>query len=165
MNNEIISFTTRSPRQGEVNGKDYIFISEEQFQDYLNKNELIEYTYYGGNYYGMIKSEIDYKLSLGDAFAIVDYHGMKQLKKLYENTLTIFIYIDKEQAIHNMRSRGDSEEYIKKRMETYDEEVTNLVFYDEVVTNYPNELQQAIEDVRNILYFMEEINEKETYRN
>jgi Guanylate kinase len=162
MDNEIISFTTRSPRQGEIDGKDYIFISENQFQQYLINNELIEHTQYGGNFYGLLKSEIDYKLSLGNAFAIVDYNGVKQLKKLYDNVLTIFIYTDKEYAIYNMQNRGDSDEFIRKRMETYDEEITNLLYYDEVVTNYPNELEQAIEDVKNIIsYYNSEENDEE----
>lgn len=152
MNNEIVSFTTRPPRKGEVNGIDYIFISQGEFKELLDNNGLIEYTNYGGNYYGVTRQEYESKLNAGDAFFICDVEGMKQMKEIHENCLSIFIYCDRETVENNMRKRGDKEENIQKRLSTYDEEMLNMVYYDQVVTNRENELQETIETVRDIIY-------------
>ena len=151
MNNEIISFTTRPKRRNEVDGKDYIFITKEQFHKLLNSNGLIEHTEYGGNYYGVTKEEFENKLNKGDAFFIADYNGMKQVKQIYPYCETIFIYVKKEDAERNMRERGDSEEFIQKRLSTYEDEIDNLIYYDHVVVNNYNELEETIEKVRLII--------------
>jgi guanylate kinase len=151
MNNEIISFTTRPKRPHEVDGKDYIFITKEQYHDMFNKGELAEWTEYGGNYYGLTKQEIDSKLQKDHAYCIVDAHGMQQLKKLYPNTVTIFIYTSKEDAEKQMRQRGESESTIQLRLSTYEKEMLNRHLYDYVVRNNHGRLEDTIEIVRNII--------------
>jgi Guanylate kinase len=151
MDNELISFTTRQKRQGETEGKDYIFISKEEFDDLYNNNGLIEWTEYSGNYYGLTREELETKLSQGDCFFICDVHGMKQMKRMYDNCISIFIYSEKQDIENRMRLRGDSEENILKRMSTYEDEVFNLVYYDEVVVNYEGQLEETIQKIKDIV--------------
>jgi guanylate kinase len=152
MNNELVSFTTRTKREKEVEGIDYIFISELEFEKLLNTNGLIENTNYGGNYYGLTREELNSKLALGDVFFICDVVGMKQIKKIYPNTVSIFIYSSKEDCESNMRDRGDTEQNIHKRLSTYETEIENLVLYDHVVTNARGFLEDTINDVKDIIY-------------
>lgn len=151
--NIIMSFTTREPRQGEINGVDYHYISKEQFDYMQSNNELAEWTEYGGNFYGLIRDEIESKLIKGSAFVIVDYNGMKQLKELYPDSVSIFIYTTKDDCIMQMRMRGDSNENILKRLDTYDEEMKNRVHYDYVVKNKRGQLNECIKVVRSIVEY------------
>lgn len=152
MKNELISFTTRLKRENEVNGIDYIFITELEFEKLLDTNGLIENTNYGDNFYGLTRDELNSKLALGDVFFICDVVGMRQIKKIYPNTVSIFIYSTKEDCEANMRDRGDTEQNIHKRLSTYETEIENLVLYDHVVTNYRGLLEDCIQDVRDIVY-------------
>ncbi|RXZ78062.1 guanylate kinase [Paenibacillaceae bacterium] len=151
MNNEFVSFTTREPRVGEIHGKDYFFITKEEFQDLHDGGKLVEMTEYSDNYYGLTKQEVNTKLSIGDTFFICDFNGMKQIKKMYPESISIFFYCEKEEVEANMRDRGDSEDNIAKRLRTYDEEITNLIHYDYVVTNKRGNIEEAIQDVKDIL--------------
>jgi guanylate kinase len=133
---EIVSVTTRNMREGEVEGVDYYFVDNETFYNMKLNDELAEYTdYYGSSNYGVTKTEIDSKLSRGDAYIIVDYHGFKQLKALYPDLVGIFIYTDKDTAEKRMKSRGDSMETIDIRLSTYEAEMMNKHQYDYVLKN------------------------------
>ncbi|GFN32495.1 guanylate kinase [Paenibacillus xylaniclasticus] len=151
MDNELISFTTREPRVGEVNGVDYIFITKDEFSYLLKNNGLIEFTEYAGNQYGLTRKEYENKLSKGDAFVVVDIHGMRQLKKVHEKCISIYVYAEKDEVELNMRDRGDSEESIIKRLKTYDDEINNMIYYDHVVINERGRIDETIECVRDIL--------------
>jgi guanylate kinase len=151
MANEITSFTTREPRENEINGVDYIFLTQIEFDWLLNNDGLVEYTNYDGNNYGITRSELYSKLSKDDAFAIVDFNGMKQLKRLYDKCETIFIYCTKEDAEKHMRIRGSSQEMIDKRMSTYESEIENLYYYDYVLENKNGYLDEAISIVKDII--------------
>jgi guanylate kinase len=137
MNNEVISFTTRAPRPGEVNGSDYLFISDAEFDLLYRNNGLAEYTdYYGTAKYGITMSELVGRLRKGNAFVVVDVVGKRQLQSMYHNCLSIFMwmpYIDKAET--RMRLRGDSEENIQKRLKTYSEELNNFSEYDILLDN------------------------------
>ena len=135
MDSEIIWFTTRQKRDGEVEGKDYIFITREEFDELLLNNGLIENTCYGGNYYGVTRSEFENKLSQADSFFIADYNGMQQIREFHENTTTIFIHCDKERCKQNMLKRGDKVELVEKRLSTYENEIQNSVYFDHLVFN------------------------------
>ena len=142
MSNELISFTTREKRKGEVNGVDYHFIND-QHNTLVYRNKLIEKTFYGGNYYGLTKDEVDSKLKLGHAFAIVDCNGMQQLKKYYDNCVTIMLHTTKEHAMLQMLKRGDSAHSIESRLSTFNEELSNKQFYDYCVFNKHGKFEQT----------------------
>lgn len=151
MQNEIVSFTTREKRPGEVDGIDYIFIPLEKYEEMDANGQLAEKTKYADNFYGLTKDEIETKLSEGDAFCIVDSHGMKQLKQLYNNVSTIFIHTSKEDARKQMEHRGESEAIISKRLSTYEAEMKNRGLYDYVVKNNHGKIEQTIKIVQDIL--------------
>lgn len=152
MDNEIISFTTREKRNGEKHGIDYKYITIEEFDNLKQENKLIESVEYGGNYYGIDSYELNNKLNKGYAFCIVDYHGMLQMKDLYENCCTIFIYNSSSSiAKKQMKSRGDSDDKIASRLKTYKEEMANRKHYDYVIKNNHGQLDKTIEIVKNII--------------
>jgi guanylate kinase len=151
MKNELVSFTTRAPRIGEINGKDYIFITKDEFTSLLESGGLMESTEYGGNHYGLTRKEFEYKLEIGDAFFICDINGMKQMKSLYDNCLSIFIYADKEDIHQRMIVRGDKEELILKRLSTHEEEIQNMKFCDHVVVNDQDNIDNVVGKILTIL--------------
>ncbi len=151
MDNEIISFTTRKQRINEIDGRDYVFITEEEFQKLLHNDGLIEWTKYDNNHYGVSKDELHNKTSKDDAYWIADFNGMKQMKKLYSNCITIFFFAEKKDCEDRMRSRGDSETNIQKRLSTYSEEIENLVYYDHVINTSTNTKDDVIETVKDII--------------
>lgn len=137
MENEVVSFTTRAMRPGEVDGIDYVYITEERFKELYASNGLAEYTtYYGNASYGITMEELTSKLAKGDAFVIVDVVGKQQLEQLYDNTVSVFVWMPfVEEAIARMRKRGDAEELIQKRLRTYEEEIANFPQYDYLIDN------------------------------
>ena len=152
MTNEIISFTTRGKRTGEQEGKDYKYITIDDFNNMKDKGKLIEFVNYNGNYYGIDSEELNYKLSKGDAFCIVDYHGMEQLKNIYNNCCTIFLYnTSTSQAAKQMKIRGDKDDAIISRLKTYSDELANRKHYDYVIRNNAGKLENTIEIVKNII--------------
>jgi guanylate kinase len=157
MDNELVSFTTRKSRSGEVDGKDYIFISKEEFNHLLTNDGLMEQTEYSGQFYGLTRQEFETKIANGHVFFICDVNGMTQMKTLYDNCISIFIYAEKEDAIKQMKLRGDNEESINKRVNTYEDEISNMYQFDEVVVNRHGELEQTIEIVKDII--MEAVND------
>ncbi|MNS85176.1 Guanylate kinase [compost metagenome] len=150
MNNEIISFTTRAKRSGEVDGEDYLYISEEEFRRLYDKGEIVESTtYYGRANYGITLQELEYKLSKGPAFVIVDVEGKKQLEEFYKDTVSIFFNVSQSNAELRMRSRGDAPETIASRLETIEEESNNFFLYDYIV-----DANQSKEDVIRSIHFI-----------
>ena|SRR5206468_4638902 len=151
MDNEILSFTTREKRKTETDGIDYQFISFSDFVELKDNGRLIEETNYYGNWYGITTAELSNKIRNGNAFAIVDFNGMKQLKAIYPDTVSIFIKASQEDAIRNMIDRGDSFENIKKRLVAFDEELLNRIDYDYVVTNRYGYFDETINIVHSII--------------
>jgi guanylate kinase len=84
-------------------------------------------------------------------FFICDYHGMKQMKEIYDSCISIFIYSDKKDIENRMRRRGDSEENIVKRLLTYEEEIGNLLYYDEVIVNYQDQFEETLQKIKDIV--------------
>lgn len=134
MKNEIVSFTTREKREGEVDGIDYIYISDEEFRRLLDTGGISESTtYYGRANYGITQEELDTKLGKGAAFVIVDANGKQQLEALYPNTLSIFFDISQMTALRRMVYRKDSPESVRSRLLTIPEELENFYLYDYVI--------------------------------
>lgn len=152
MTNEIISFTTRSPRKGEIDGVDYIYITNEKFNELYDSGGLAEHTdYYGTAKYGITMEELKGKLSKGDAFVVVDVIGKEALEEIYDNTLSIFIFSpDSDVAFKRMSDRGDNEEQISRRLASYEEEIENFPLYDVLLDNIGN-LGRAVEGFRKIV--------------
>ena len=135
-----ISSTTRKPREGEEDGKDYYFISEDEFNSKVFKNEMLEHAEVFGNLYGSVSSPVLSSIDSGnDVLFDVDWQGSQQIKNssLGKYVLSIFILppsIDELES--RLKSRNqDSEEVISNRMAKSVEEISHWPEYDYVVVN------------------------------
>tara|TARA_Y100000816_G_C25824803_1_gene431502 strand:- start:52 stop:624 length:573 start_codon:yes stop_codon:yes gene_type:complete len=137
-----ISDTTRIPRDNEVDGKDYNFISESNFKSKISNNEYAEYAKVFENYYGSLHSNVLDLIDNGfDVLFDIDWQGAQQLKKSnYNNILSFFIMPPSRDVIYNrLLSRakisGDDELAINKRMSFFDTEISHKDEYDHVLIN------------------------------
>jgi len=134
-----ISHTTRKPRPGEVNGKDYYFIKEEEFNSLIKKNNFFEHAKIFNNYYGTLKEPVLKFLSFNkDVLFDIDWQGTQQLKKIKVLPLvTFFILPPNIEILKNRlfnRHRGQ-EKLIEERMNKFSEEISHWNEYDYVIVN------------------------------
>ena len=134
-----ISHTTRKPRPNEINGKDYKFVSMQEFNTLVKENNFFEYANIFGNYYGTPKQPVLELLSLGrDVLFDIDWQGTQQLKKIKNLSLVTFfilppnIQVLKKRLLN--RHKGQ-EELIEKRMNKFNEEASHWSEYNYVFVN------------------------------
>ena len=111
-----VSATTRSPRPGEQEGVDYYYSSQEQFQQLIANDEVVEYNFYNGNYYGTLKEEIHKRLEAGKLVVLViDVHGAANIRRMFPGATTIFLLPPSvEELERRLRGRGtETEESIR----------------------------------------------------
>ena len=152
-----VSATTRSPRPGEVDGKDYFFVSEERFEDFIQQGELLEHANVHGCCYGTLKSEVEKALQLGlDIVLEIDVQGAEQLRESGLPLVTIFVMPPSfETLVERLRSRGsESEEQMARRLSIAQEEMTQADLYDHVVVN--DDLETMIQGVHKLLGLQQE---------
>ena len=141
-----ISATTRRPRGKEVDGKDYFFLSVEDFQQKIKNGEFVEWANVHTDYYGTLKKTVDqFLLECKQTFFDLDFKGALQVKKKYpRNTLLIFIAPKSaEVLIERLKKRGtETVAQIQKRMERYAVEMENSRYYDHIIIN--DALEDAI---------------------
>jgi len=143
-----ISFTTRAPRGNEVNGHDYFFISREEFELRLKKDEFLEWADVFGNYYGTHRNNYDQAVAEGrDLLLDIDVKGARQLKQRLPGAISVFILPPSRQILEErLRSRSESEEklrasaedaesVIQRRLREAAEEIRNYDQYDYVLVN------------------------------
>lgn len=147
-----ISMTTRKPRPGEVNGKDYFFVSKEEFEQKIQAGEMLEYAKYVDNYYGTSLKWINDTLDAGkDVFLEIEVNGAMQVRSKSPNGVFIFLTPPdlmelKQRLIH----RGtDSMEVINKRIKKAFSEIEMMQNYDYAVVN--DEVPNAVEKVKEII--------------
>lgn len=133
-----ISCTSRKPRNGEVDGVNYYFIDEQEFEKRIADGEFVEYTRTFTNYYGTPKTEIKNALEQGyDLLLDINSVGAKHIKEYYPKCLTIFINPPSLEVLkQRLIGRGsESEESLKRRLDEIDFESKAIPFYDFVITN------------------------------
>jgi guanylate kinase len=116
-----VSHTTRKPRKGEENGREYHFVSREEIQRGINAGEFLEHAQFSGNYYGTSKSAVDAVLSQGRICALdIDIQGVINLKKTNLNPIFCFIKPPSLESLEKrLRERGtETEESLAKRLDT-----------------------------------------------
>ena len=131
-----ISMTTRSPRQGEKDGVDYLFTTRENFEKAINDGELLEWAEFVGNYYGTPLSQVEKLREEGKNVLLeIEVQGAFNIKKQYEDALLIFITAPSAAAIkERLVGRGtESEEVINKRINRAKEESEDMDKYDYIV--------------------------------
>ena len=148
-----ISHTTRKPRPHEINGKDYHFVSKEEFNSLVKKNSFFEHANIFDNHYGTMKKTVLELLSNGkDVLFDIDWQGTQQLKKIKDLSLVTFfilppnIKILKERLLN--RHQGQ-EKLIEKRMNKFNEEISHWSEYNYVVVN--DNLDNCYNKILNII--------------
>lgn len=146
-----ISATSRKPRGEEQDGKDYYFLSHEEFLQRVQRGEFLEWEeVYQGTCYGTLKSEIDRIWNEGKVIVFdVDVNGGKNIKKYFgSDALSIFVMPPSIDVLEQrLRSRGtDSEEAIVKRLARSAEELEQAPFFDRTIVN--DDLQRAVDETR-----------------
>ena len=147
-----ISATTRNPRPGEEHGKDYFFISKEEFEKMIANDELIEYAKYVENYYGTPKDYVMTQLDAGkDVILEIEVQGALQIKEKYPDTLLLFVTPPTAKELKNRLVNRGSEtmEVIESRMARAAKEAEYMDRYDYLVIN--DDLNVCTEEMHNII--------------
>jgi guanylate kinase len=143
-----VSFTTRPPRAGEVDGKDYHFVERAEFERMIAAGELLEFAEVYGNYYGTSQVWINQVMENGrDILLEIDWQGAQQVRRLFPAAIGIFILPPCIDTLENrLRGRGkDSEEVIARRMAVAKEEVNHVDEFDFVIVN--EHIDDAVRDI------------------
>lgn len=133
-----VSMTTRQPRNGEVDGVDYYFVNQEQFQSQIDNGNLLEYATFVGNFYGTPKDKIEQELDKGNEVVLeIEVNGAMQVKEKMPEAVFIFIAPPSFSALENrLYTRGtESAETIKERLQKASREIKLANQYDYIVIN------------------------------
>ena len=147
-----VSATTRAPRGAEVDGKNYYFLSTEDFLNKIENDAFIEYAKYGSNYYGTLKSDVEQRIRNGKTvILVIEVNGAANIKRLYPGALSIFIMPPSSEVLENrLRKRQtDSEDAIIKRLDIAKTEISRSTDYDYIVIN--DDLDRAVAEAHEII--------------
>jgi guanylate kinase len=147
-----ISFTTRGPRPGEQNGREYHFVDSVDFQAMIARQEFLEWAEVHGNFYGTSKKWIADQLAAGhDVLLEIDWQGAQQVRKLFPQAIGIFILPPSmDELTRRLTGRGtDSADVIARRLAAAQAEMRHVGEFDYVIIN--DQLAQALEDLRAVV--------------
>jgi guanylate kinase len=147
-----ISATTRAPRNGETHGKDYLFLSREEFERGIEEDRFIEWATVHGEYYGTPRGPIEDHLRNGtDVLLVIDIQGGVFVKKLFPQCLLIFLLPpNMDELARRLHERGTDPEEIKAlRLNNAREEISFAQFYDYWVVNH--HLDETVSRIRSII--------------
>lgn len=133
-----ISMTTREPRVGETDGKDYFFVTKEEFERHIENDEMLEWAKYDENYYGTPKAPIEKWISLGKTVILeIETQGADKIRAKFPGVLSVFLMPPSLEVLEE-RLRGrktNTEEDIRRRLDTAKMEIERASDYDFVVVN------------------------------
>ena len=147
-----ISATTRAPRPGEVDGREYFFSTVERFEEMIQNDELLEYARYVNNYYGTPKAYVQEQLAMGkDVILEIEIQGALKIKQKYPDTVLLFVTPPSfEELERRLVGRGtEPPEVVHERLCRAGEECAGVEAYDYLIVN--DELEACVEQVHSIL--------------
>ena len=147
-----VSATTRGPREGEVDGKDYFFISRQEFERRVKNNEFLEHAEFAGNCYGTPRAYVEKLLDSGMNVVLeIDVQGALQVMKSMPECVSVFILPPSfEELEHRLRGRGtETEEKIRERLETAKRELPYAPQYDYQIVN-GGDIEAAYQSLREV---------------
>lgn len=147
-----ISATTRRPREGEADGREYFFKTHDEFEKMIAKKELIEYAKYVDNYYGTPKTYVDEQLSLGkDVILEIEIQGALKVKEQFPETLLLFVTPPDVETLRNrLVGRGtETMDVIESRMAQAAREAEGMEQYDYLIIN--DDLDTCVEEMHQII--------------
>ncbi len=157
-----VSATTRQMRKGETDGRDYHFLTVEDFKNRIAQEEFLEWAQVYDNYYGTLKSEVLHKLESGlNVLLDIDTAGARQVKEKMPEAMLFFLMPPSVEVLEaRLRGRAtDSDEVIAKRLSCFEYELTQRQYYDYVITN--DVVERAVAEIKNII----ESKQKDCIRN
>lgn len=146
-----VSCTTRTPRSGEREGKEYFFVTKDEFLHLIENGGLLEYNNHFGNYYGTPKKFVDEKLQDYDVILEIEVDGALQVKKSHPDAVLIMILPPSVEELHaRLVHRGsETEDKIEERISRMKYEISKKLEYDYVVIN--DDLQSAVKEIETII--------------
>ena len=143
-----ISNTTRAPRDGEINGMHYFFISKDEFEQMIADEQFLEHACYSGNYYGTNKKFVDEKISQGKSVLLeIELQGALQVMKKRPDAVTIFIkpptFVELENRLRGRHT--ETEEAIQKRLVAAREELNNADKFHYIIEN--DKVEKAVDEL------------------
>lgn len=147
-----ISHTTRAPRPGESHGKEYFFVTKDEFQTLSAQGEFLEQAEVFGNFYGTSKAAIQQQRQAGfDVILEIDWQGARQIRSIYPDTLSIFILPPSIEALDlRLRNRAqDSDDIIQTRMTAAIAEMSHFCEYDYLIFN--DDFEQALAELTDLI--------------
>ena len=147
-----ISMTTRQPREGEEDGREYFFRTREQFEENIAKNGFIEYAQYCGNYYGTPKAYVEEQMQAGkDVILEIEIQGALKVKEKFPDTLLLFVTPPSAEELKSrLVGRGtETMDVIEFRMNRAKEEALEMDQYDYLIIN--DDLQECVEEMHQII--------------
>lgn len=147
-----VSHTTRQPREGELNGKDYHFVDQEMFAQMRDAGEFLESATVFDNSYGTSAAAVESLLEQGlDVILEIDWQGAQQVRKNFQQAIGIFILPPSKATLeHRLRHRGqDNDEIISRRMRDAENEISHYVEFDYIIVN--DDFEQALNSLSSII--------------
>lgn len=147
-----VSATTRSPREGEIEGVSYYFLSKEKFEEKIARGEMLEYACYSGNYYGTPADKVQEKLDEGmDVLLEIEVQGAQKVMAARKDAISIFLLPpSREELERRLVGRStENPEDIRKRMEASEYEISLAGLYGHQVVNHT--VEQAAADIEAVL--------------
>ncbi len=147
-----VSATTRAPREGEVDGRDYHFLDEQDFRRRIDAGEFLEHAEVHGRRYGTLRAEVERALDAGDDLLLeIDVQGARQLRGCGLPQVSLFVMPPSEDVLRRrLRGRGtESEEQMERRLAIIHEEMKQAEDYDHVVVN--DDFERMLAEVLDLL--------------
>ena len=146
------SYTTRAPRALEVDGRDYIFVSKEDFETKIKEGEFLEYEENFGNCYGTSVIQIKEALSAGqDIILSIDVKGARRVKKAFPESISVFIMPPSREVLEERlkKRKTDEKKEVLLRLEEAEREIAARDEYDYLIVN--DDLTEAVNELKNII--------------
>jgi guanylate kinase len=150
----VVTATTRERRENEVHGRDYLFVSKEEFARMIEQNELIEYAIVYGDYKGIPKAQVRDAFASGkDVIMRIDVQGAETVRKLAPQALLIFLTCESEEELERrLRERKtESADALALRIATARKEFQRIEAFDYIIVNSDFQLDGTVEKVRAII--------------
>ncbi|MCR5501657.1 MAG: guanylate kinase [Lachnospiraceae bacterium] len=147
-----VSMTTRAPRPGEVEGKDYFYVTKEAFEERIRDNGLIEYAQYVGNYYGTPRDYVEEQLAKGrDVILEIEIQGALKIREQYKDALLLFVMPPSAAELKNrlLKRATETEEAIRNRLRRAAEESEGIDEYEYIVIN--DDLDACVRELHSLI--------------
>ncbi len=150
----VVTMTSRARRPTEVEGKDYFFVSHARFEELIERDELLEHSIVYGEYKGIPKSQVRAALASNkDVIMRIDVQGAEKIKRMVPNAVTIFLMPESEDELVRrlMERKTETEDGMRKRINTARDEMLQRYEFDYVVVNCANHQDKAVRKIQSII--------------